>query len=191
VEIDGSRLSAIAKAEARIVFSTLREKGARYFQRVLAISIGSLAISYLIFTHPQGRRQSLERRLGAAKATSEYADQYKEIHTQLLALYRNLPALKDRDGLLLNALVDSLKAESITPDALKPANEEETGNLIYQSVTMSSTIPFSEFVSWLSRIENAKPSMQVTQMSLTKRSDPIGVNAVACTIYTIIPKGRF
>lgn len=190
-EFDFAKLFESLQAEIALVASTLRDKGAGHFRRPFAVAAAALILSAVVYNHPAGRRRDLEKRLNAAKATSEYAEPYKEIREALLVLHRQLPQLKDRDQLLLNALVDSMKAENITPDGLKPPMEEEVGTLIYQSVTMSSSIKFSDLMSWLSRIENAKPAMQVTQLSLTKRTDQIGVNNVSCVIGTIIPKGRY
>lgn len=191
IDFDFAKLSETIKSEALLVSGVMREKGVQPFSRTLAVAALALLLSAMVYNHPIGRRRGLEKRLQAAKATSEYADQYKEVHDQLRRLYRQLPLLKDRDQFLLNALVDSLKAENITPDALKPPAEDEQGNLIYQNVSMSSSLKFAEFVSWLSRIESAKPTMLVTQVGFTKKPEPIGTNSVACVIHTIIPKGRY
>ena len=190
-KIDFAKLAAFVQSEANLVVGAVREKGGRYFQRPFAVAGAIIGVSYLVYLQPISRQAHIEAALNAAKATEQYNDQYKDIHDTLYSLYRQLPLIKDRDQFLFNALIDSLKEENIVSDSLKPPSEDENATLIYQTVTMTSRLKFSEFISWLSRIESAKPTLRVVHFDLSKQVDQIGQNNVSCSIVTIIPKVRY
>lgn len=191
-KIDFSRIAEDLQEEALLVSNTLREKGAQHFMRPLVVVGFVLYASYaFVYLRPVKKLRQLDVQLAAAKATAQYAQTYKSYQDRLLELYPELPLFKDRDQWLFNSLIDSMKAENIVSDSLRPPVEDETGGLIYQSVGMNSTLKYSEFLSWLSRIEGAKPMLHVSAINISKKTDSLGQNQVSCMISTVIPKNRF
>jgi type II secretory pathway component PulM len=180
------------KEEWSIASSTLKEKGAERFGRTFALGIMAIVISYyMIFLPPQKKLSGLQRRIDAAKATADYADQYKGLHDQLNSLYTILPPASAREQRwLTNAVLDSMKAEGIISDSVVPPEEVLDQGFAVQKQSISTSLKFSELVSWLNRLETNKPLMHVDSLSLMKKPDPVGTNSVNCEIGTVIPLSR-
>lgn len=191
-KIDFAQIAAEVQEEVLLVSNTLKEKGAQHFMRPLVVVGLVLYASYaFVYLRPVKKLRRLDAQLAAAKATAQYAETYKAYQDRLLELYPELPLFKDRDQWLFNSLIDSLKAENIVSDSLRPPVEEELGGLLYQNVGMNSTLKYPEFLSWLARIEGAKPMLHISSIHIAKKKDALGQNQVSCTVSTIIPKNRF
>jgi type II secretory pathway component PulM len=180
------------KEDYSIASSTLKEKGAERFGRTFALGLLAIVISYyLIFLPPQKKLSGLQRRIDAAKATADYADQYKGLHDQLNSLYTILPPTSAREQRwLTTAVLDSMKAEGIISDSVVPPEEAIDQGFAIQHQSISTQLKFSELVSWLNRMETNKPMLHVDSLSLMKKPAPLGTNDVNCVIGTVIPLSR-
>lgn len=190
--IDLKPYVALLQAEADLVSSTLREKGGKRFGKAFAIAGVMVLLAYVgLYAPPRKKSARLQSEIDAARALSEFGTQYKELRDQLATSYDQLPLMKDREMFLSNAVIDSLKAEGLTPETFQPVREQEQAGLVFQASNIAMPVKFGEFYSWLARLEGAKPLMHLQQVSLDKKSDVIGVNTVQAEITTVIPKRRF
>lgn len=179
------------KGEADVVLSTLRDRGAKRFSKVFIFAGAMIAGSYmLLLKPPQAKLSRLQAEINKAKTLSDYGAQYKELRDQLSAAYAALPATKDRDQWLSNAMLDSLRAEGLLADNFKPVTEMETAGLIFQTGSTQATLEFPKFFSWLARVESAKPMMHVQSFNIDKRPENPGLNTMTCEVLTVIPKRR-
>ena len=182
----------VVKAEADIIVNTLRDKGAKRFANVIALAGVLLALAYFgVYKPPQDKILRLARDIEKTRAMFEAGAQYRELRDQLAAAYAALPSMPERDQWLASALIESLRAENLTPDTIRPVSETEASGLIFQSSTIQLTIQFSEFHRWLIRLERAKPLMHVFVVDMTKKLEPLGANTITCEVMTVIPKKRF
>lgn len=184
-------LNAI-KAEANLVITTLRHKGAKQFGKAFALAGAMIAAAYFgVYKPPQDKISRLTAKIAAAKAMSESGAAYQDARTKLVASYGTLPQLKDQKQWLSNAMIDSLRADNLTPEMFRPISEEETNGIIYQTSNVMITVPFNELYAWLIRLEGATPLMHVSSVEVTKKPDMIGWNNVSVAVKTAIPKKRY
>lgn len=187
---DLNRMVAFLQSEVSFIQTTLKDKGSNRFSRPLALGAIIVLFSYwFIYSPPIKKLQGLNGRLRTARATAEYADQYKTIRERLFSLYELLPLPAGPS--LTETLVDSLKAESIVADSLQPPAVAESAGMIFQSVSVTMTLKFSELTTWLLRIEEAKPRLHVSSLSIKKKTDALGKNEVTAVLTMVIPKERF
>ena len=178
--------------EIMMVRSTMQDKGWQRFIRPLVLGgIFLFGSYYLLYAPPVKKLAKLDGKIRVAMTTAKYADQYKELKLRLMAAYALMPAPKDRNGFLYSAILDSLKAENIVADGLQPPNERESNGLLFQEITITMTVKFSELYAWMARVENLKPMVHISSLQLTKKADPVGLNLVVCTLSTVIPKTRY
>lgn len=191
-EIDLTVYLNAVKAEAGLVVTTIRHKGAKRFGKAFAMGGGLIAAAYFgIYKPPQDKISRLTAQIETARAMSQSSAAYQDIRTQLMGSYGSLPLLKDQQQWLSNAMIDSLRADNLTPELFRPVIETETSGLILQTSTVQLTIRFSDVYAWLQRIESATPMMHVSSLEITKKQDMIGMNVVAASVMTAIPKKRF
>ena len=182
---------AFLKSEADVVLSTIKDRGSKRFSKVFVIAGFMVAGSYmLLLKPPMAKLARLQSRIDKAKTLSEYGAQYKDYRDQLSAAYAALPATKDRQEWLSNALLDSLRADGLLADNFRPIAEEELSGLVFQTASTSLTLEFPKFFSWLTRVESAKPMMHVQSFSIEKKADSPGTNTLSCDVLTVIPKRR-
>lgn len=190
--IDLKPLGDAAKAELELVFSTVKEKGGKRFGKPFAIAgILIFAIYAGLYAPIKKKKSRLQAEIDAARELSEYGTRYKDLRDQLAACYALLPQLKDREMFLSNAVIDSLKAESLTPETFQPVRDQEQAGLIFQSSNISMPVKFTDFYAWVVRLESAKPLMHLQNAELSKKTDNVGTNSVNAEITTVIPKKRF
>ena len=146
---------------------------------------------YGVYRPPQEKILRLTREIAKTRAMFEAGAQYKDLRAQLSVAYAAFPQMPERDQWLASSLIESLRAESLTPDLIRPANETEASGLIFQLSTIELTVGFGEFHRWLMRLERAKPLMHVYSIDMNKKLEPFGVNGVICEVMTVIPKRRF
>jgi hypothetical protein len=181
----------IVQNELSLVLGTLKDKGSARFGRTFAIgALGVFFSYYLVYLPPFKKMSQLSRKIEAAKAIAQYADQYKELRDKLNAIYGQLPAISSRDRWLTNAVLDSMKAENLMSDSIVPPDEQEMKGIVFQRLTVSIQLKFSEMVSWLNRIEASKPILHVGSLDMQKKADPLGTNAISCEIGTAMPLHR-
>lgn len=182
----------LAKAEADLVIATLRHKGAKVFGKAFGIAGIMIAVAYFgVYKPPQDKISRLTAQIAAAKAMSESGAAYQDLRMQLNGSYGTLPQMTDQKQWLSNAMIDSLRADSLTPESFLPVVETENSGIIFQTSSVQLAVKFSEVYSWLQRLEGATPLMHVSSIELVKKPETIGINRVAATVMTAIPKKRF
>jgi type II secretory pathway component PulM len=186
---DFSRLVGFVQSELAFVQTTIKDKGANRFARPLVLGGALIFSSYwFIYSPPIKKLAGLDRKLNTARATAEFADQYKEVRERLYALYGLLPAPSDPS--LTEAIVDSLKTQNIMADSLQPPVVTDSAGLLFQSVNVTMTLKFSELTAWLLRIEAAKPLLHVSRISIKKKQDALGKSEVTAVLTTVVPTVR-
>lgn len=190
IDLD-SYLNAV-KAEVDLLVTTIRHKGAKRFGKAFGLSAIMIALAYFaIYKPPQDKISRLSMRITAARAMSEFGAAYQDIRNQLMGSYGTLPHLKDQQQWLANAMIDSLRADNLTPEIFRPVIETEASGLIFQTSTIQITISFNDVYAWLLRLEGTTPLMHLSSLEVTKKPDMIGLNTVSAEVMTAIPKKRF
>lgn len=190
--IEAGRHVAAAKSEYEVVSATIKEKGLKRFANAFAVAGTLFAVAYFgIYKPPQNRIVRLQAEIEAARAMSKAGSEYKSLKEQLERSYAMLPAAKDRQQWLSNAMIESMRVEKLTPEMFRPVSEIDSGGLIFQTSTVQLSIKFAEAYAWLVRLEAAKPLMQVSSFELVKKQDAVGMNQVSVSVMTAIPKKRF
>ena len=180
------------KAEAEIVLTTIRDKGAKRFGKAFGMSAIMIAAAYFgVYMPPQNKISRLQKEIDAARAMSESGTAYQDLRNQLAGSYGTLPHLKDQQQWLSNAMIDSLRADNLTPEMFRPVAETEASGLIFQTSTVQLTVKFNDIYLWLLRLEGATPLMHVSNLELGKKPDMLGWNTVSASVMTAIPKKRF
>jgi type II secretory pathway component PulM len=182
---------AAVKSEADIVFTTIRDKGLERFGRTFAASALMVAIAYFgVYLPPQKKISRLTREIEAARSMHESGSVYQELRAQLASSYGTLPHLKDQQQWLSNAMIDTLRADNLTPESFRPTVETETSGLIFQTSSVQMTVKFNDLYRWLARLEAATPLMHVSNLEVVKKADLPGWNGVSASVMTAIPKKR-
>lgn len=190
--IDLKPLADLAKAELEMVMNTVKEKGGKRFGKAFGIAGIMVFVAYAgVYAPPKKKAARLQSEIDAARELSQFGAQYKDLRDQLAAIYVQLPDMKDKEMFLSNAVIDSLKAEGLTPETFQPVREQEQAGLVFQASNIAMPVKFGEFYSWVVRLETAKPLMHLQTVELAKKSDLIGVNTVQAEITTVIPKKRY
>jgi type II secretory pathway component PulM len=191
MKIDAKTLDVVVQAvqtEVQLVTRTLKEKGSKRFERPLIISaIVIVAAYYLVYLPPQRKLDGLQRRIDTAKATSENAEAFKAARDRLRAVYAILPKTKDKDHFLTQAIIETLRAEGLTSDSIKPPEEARDSDLVFQQMTVSAQLKFPELIGWLARLEASKPFLHVASVDLVK-SKRLGYCEVTAAVSTIVPE---
>jgi type II secretory pathway component PulM len=181
-----------AKAEIDLVTATIRDKGAKRFGKAFGIAGAFVFLAYwFVYKPPQSKISRLAKEIEAASAMSASASQYKELRDQLAGSYGTLPLLKDQAQWLSNAMIDSLRADNLTPESFRPVTENESSGLIFQTSSVQMTLRFNDLYAWLLRLESARPLMHIGVLEVSKKTDLLGYNSVNCSVMTAIPKKRF
>lgn len=181
----------LAMAEFQLIVQTVKDKGGKRFGKAFGLSGVLIVIAYAgIYAPPKSKLSRLDRDIASAKAMFDSGGQFKELRDGLTASYSRLPPVKDRAQWLGNATMDSLRAEGITPEAIKPMTENDLKGLVFQSQPVQLTASFSEFYSWLLRLESARPLMHLQNAEIGKKDDRIGQNSLNCVVTTVVPTRR-
>jgi type II secretory pathway component PulM len=190
--IDLKPLADLAQAELEMVLSTIKEKGGKRFGKAFGIAGIMVFLAYAgVYAPPKKKAARLQSEIDSARTLSEHGARYKDLRDQLAAIYVQLPDVKDKEMFLSNAVIDSLKAEGLTPETFQPVREQEQAGLLFQASNIAMPVRFNEFYSWVVRLESAKPLMHLQTAELVKKPDLLGVNTVQAEITTVIPKKRF
>jgi type II secretory pathway component PulM len=190
--IDPEVFFKAAKAEFDVLTTTIRDKGAKRFGKAFGMAALMIAGAYFgVYMPPQQKISRLQKEIDTAKAMSESGTAYQDLRTQLMGSYGTLPLLKDQQQWLSNAMIDSMRADGLTPEMFRPVIETEASGLIFQTSTVQLTIKFNDLYAWLIRLEGATPLMHISNLDITKKTDMIGENSVSASVMTAIPKKRF
>lgn len=190
-QIDPKVVLEAVKTELTTVVNTLKDKGAKRFGKAIGMAVTMVFLAYAgFYAPPQKKLAVLGKNIDKARAMSEAGGRYKELRDQLTAAYSYMPQMKDRDQWLSNAMIDSLRADNLTPDNFKPVQESEQLGLIFQNEQVSLTVKFEDMYAWLIRLEGAKPLMHVQTLDVQKKVDQAGMTGVNCEVTTVIPKQR-
>lgn len=191
-KLDPSGIVDAVKSEANLLISTFRDKGAERFAKALAIAGGLIAAAYFgVYMPPQKKIARLQREIDTAKAMSKSSGAYQLLHAELSGSYGNLPHLKDQQQWLSNAMIDSLRADNLTPESFRPVVESESSGIVFQTSTVQLSIKFSDVYFWLLRLESAVPLMHVSNIEISKRNELLGWNGVSASVMTAIPQKRY
>lgn len=191
-EIDLNVYLNVVKAEFELLSTTIRDKGAKRFGKAFGMAGLFIAAAYFgVYQPPQKKISRLQKEIDTARAMSESGAAYQDLRLQLAGSYGSLPLLKDQQQWLSNAMIDSLRADGLTPEMFRPVVETEASGLIFQTSTVQLTIKFSDIYAWLMRLEGASPLMHVSNLEVAKKVDMIGWNSVSASVMTAIPKKRF
>jgi hypothetical protein len=182
----------LVKSEATLLVTTVRHKGAKRFDKAFMMSGVLIAAAYFgVYKPPQDKISRLTAQIDAAKAMSESSAAYQEVRAQLAGSYGTLPLLKDQQQWLSNSMLDSLRADNLTPEMFRPVVESEASGLIFQTSTVQLTLKFDAIYAWLLRLEGATPLMHIGNLEIVKKPDMLGMNSVSASVMTAIPKKRF
>lgn len=191
-DIDLSVYTKVIKSEIDLVITTVKDKGAKRFGKAFGIGAAFVFVAYwFIYTPPQSKIAHLGKEIEAARAMSESAVRYRELRDLLMGSYGSLPFLKDQQQWLSNAMIDSLRADGLTPESLRPVVEIETNGLIFQTSAVVMSLRFNDTYAWLLRLESARPLMHVGSLEVTKKEDMIGINIISASVMTAIPRTRY
>ena len=191
-EINFEAYARVAKAEVDLVLTTIRDKGVKRFTNAFGMAAIMIAAAYFgIYKPPQDKISRLQKEIESARAISKSGATYKDLRTQLSGSYGTLPLLKDQQQWLNNAMIDSLKADGLTPETFRPVVETEVSGLIFQTSTVMLTIKFDDVYAWLLRLEGATPLMHISNIEISKKGERVGWNTVSASVMTAIPKKRF
>ncbi|PIR18872.1 MAG: hypothetical protein COV48_05105 [Elusimicrobia bacterium CG11_big_fil_rev_8_21_14_0_20_64_6] len=181
------------KTEAQLVVATVKDKGGKRFGKAFGMSAVMIVVAYFgIYNPPQSKISRLNKEIETARTMSESGATYKDIRGQLMGSYGDLPLMKDRQQWLSNAVIDSLRAEDLTPEMFRPVVETEADGLIFQTSAVQISLKFDEVYRWIQRLEGATPLMHVELIEISKKSSGApGVNTVSASIVTTIPKMRY
>lgn len=190
MKLDAKALEVVVHAiqsELTLVANTLKDKGAKRFERPLIIGLVLVvAAYYVLYLPPQKKLDGLQRRLDTARASKENAEAYKQVRDRLRSVYAVLPKTKDKDHFLTQAVIETLRAEGLTSDSIKPPEENKEANVVFQQITVSAQLKFPELIGWLARLEASKPYLHVTSVDLNK-SKRLGYCEVSAAVSTIVP----
>lgn len=175
------------QAEAQHVMSMLREKGTKRFERPLGLAFILVAGSYWVIYRPvQKKLSTLEKRIESARLLSEVAAQFKQSRDALREGYARLPEPKYKDRFLSEAILQTLKAEKLTSDSIRPPEEGMEAGVVSQRIMISAHLRFAELMGWLARVEASRPFLHIYSVDLQK-SKQVGYCDVKVGIATLVP----
>ena len=184
---DPQMLIRFVQDEIYLVLATLREKGAKRFQRPLLIAAAVVGGCYYLALRPQREMRVLRGRLQTAQVIAQNAESFKQARLQLQQIYAVLPKAVNKDRFLTDAVVETLRAASLTSDSIQPPERSADSSLIYQKITVSIEAKFPEMMAWLARLEAYKPFLRVSSLDVTK-SRRLGYCTVSVVVSTIVPE---
>jgi type II secretory pathway component PulM len=175
------------QGEIQQISGTIRDKGFKRFHRAALIAGVAVLASYrLLYVPPATKLDGLQQRIDKARSMSQIAASYREVRAQLKSIYAQLPAPADKDHFLVDAVVESLKAEGLTSESIRPPEENLEANMTSQRLQISLDLRFPDLVGWLARIEASRPLLHVYSLNVNK-SRRLGYCTAQVGIGTLIP----
>ena len=187
---DAQRWARNAAAEALVLREALRERGAKFFMRPLAMAgVTVFASYYYVYLPPLAKAKSVADELATAKATGQYAEEYQNLQSRLSGLYTRLPRTPDPQGWILNEVRKTLREESIVPLSISPPNDTVKGAYRFITIEVRCQGNYPQIASWISRLERNPALLFVRNLGLRKDANPIGSNTIDVAITTVVPVG--
>jgi hypothetical protein len=187
---DGQRLLKGAVAELTALREAMRDRGAKFFSRPLAMAgVAVFAAYYYVYLPPLSKAKQVSDELATARATSQYAEEYQNLQARLSGLYTKLPRTQDPQGWILNEVRKTLREESIVPLSISPPNDTVKGEYRFITIEVRCQGNYPQIASWISRLERNPALLFVRDLGLRKDADPIGSNTVDVAITTVVPVG--
>ncbi|PCI36641.1 MAG: hypothetical protein COB53_08910 [Elusimicrobia bacterium] len=179
-----------AREEVLIMRDSFRERGAKFFQRPLGLgALIVFTVYWFVYVPPVQKMMQLEEELNAARAASQFADDYKSLKARLENLFTKLPRVKDPENWLLQEVRRTLRAEGIVPLATTSPREQINGGYRFISMEVRCQATYSQIASWIARLEGGKNLLFIKELLLRKDDDPIGSNTATVIITTVVPSG--
>ena len=167
--------------------NVLKLKGAKYFQRPLAIGAVLMFTSYhFLYVGSRGSLESIAVALDGARATATYAEDFKSLKMQLANINRTLPRTKNPQEWLLNSIRKTLREEGIVPLSTSQAKLDFQKGFQFISITVNLQASFPQVASWLSRLERSKRMLYIKSVTVKKDNENIGENSVTVEVTTMV-----
>ena len=165
------------------------EKGIEPFKKPLLFAFPSVLILYGAVYGPLSSKVATERDALDKKQliAANYAD-YEDARTKLAAYQRKLPLLKDKDEWLSYVMTSTAKPQGISFDSISPQTENEVGNFLLVSRSVSVTTTYAKFGRWVADIEGSPILLKVADVNLKKDNTRAGVLKINMKLSTIFPK---
>jgi type II secretory pathway component PulM len=180
-------LMQAVQLELQQISATIRDKGFKRFQRgALIAGVVVLAAYRLLYVPPATKLAGLQQLIDKARTMSQISASYREVRAQLRGVYAQLPAPTEKDHFLVDAIVESLKAEGLTSDSIRPPEETAEAHMTSQRLQISLDLRFPDLVGWLARVEASKPLLHVYSLNINK-SRRLGYCTAQVGVGTLIP----
>ena len=183
------KIKSAAKEMADSVLMIYAEKGIEPFKRPLMMALPVVLGLYALVYSPLNAK--LKRSVGEAgnmTVVAQYAGDYENAKTKLAAYQRRLPLLKDKDDWLNYLITTTAKNSGVSVDSLGAQREIEVGNYMLVSREVTATTAYGVFGKWLAEIENSPIFLRVTEMSLRRDENALGMVKVTFTLSTVFPR---
>lgn len=186
---DLQRAASRVGGELQGLRQSLREKGAKYFQRPLALGgVVLFAAYFYAYQSTAETKIRVENELAAAKAIAQHGERYKDLKSQLDEFQDRIPKNSQPERWLEQETRDTLRLEGIVPLNISTPKETVREELRFISITVSCQASFRQIASWIARIERGKNLMYIEIMTLKKDELRIGENLAELKITTIAAK---
>ncbi|MBI3297467.1 MAG: type 4a pilus biogenesis protein PilO [Elusimicrobia bacterium] len=187
---DVQRWVSTAGTELTVLRDQFRERGYKFFIRPLGMAGAAMLVGYYyVYLPPLARASKVAVELGAAQATAQYAEDYKNLTARLDGLYTKLPRTDDPQGWILAEVRKTLRQEGIVPLSISTPTDAPRGEYRFISIQVRCQANYPQIASWISRLERNESILFVSELILRKESEPIGSNTLDVTITTVVPKG--
>ena len=178
------------KSELSSLQAVLKLKGAKYFQRPLAIGgIMVFACYHYVYQGTGTILSDLAVKVEGARATSTYAEDYKKLNDRIKTINLKLPNVKNPQDWLLDSIRKTLREEGIVPLSTSTPKEEVKKGYRFITITVALRASFPETASWVSRLERNNKLLYIRSLSLKKEAEDIGKNHVTVQVMTVVKGG--
>ncbi len=192
-----SLLGGLGEEVAHVV-AMLREKGPKHFARPLGIAGGAVVALYVfVYVPTEEALAQAQKRLLAARATGQFASDYKSASSKLLEYAARLPQPSDKDGWLFNTIVESAQRNGITLGNVGSQTETETPGYVVLSMQVTASATYAQLGTWIASLEGSKRLLHVASVRIHKdkgegpaTAERLGKADAQIEISTVIPRAR-
>lgn len=165
--------------------------------KLFAKQIVVVVIIFFVFKWASGKFNdkvnNYNGQMEAIRVQQTSEQEYMASKKKLLDLEPRFPDLADKNEWLISHIMDTFKAQKLTP-SLDSAQKEDTtnGSYVVASLAVGVNTSFDNFANLLAALESKKEYVKLTQFDLAKETEPnnLGVNKITMTINTIFPKEK-
>ncbi len=155
--------------EARLLVSTISDKGPKYFQRpLISISVLLIVSYFFIYSPSVTKSDETGTRVAAEKAKVQHAAGYKSLCAGEKAMLEKMVPINKKDGWLFNKLLELAQKEDITLESVGAQEEKKKGDVISIGVSAKVKLNFRRLGFLVSRIESAPIRMKVVRITVSK-----------------------